>query len=57
MINWYVLMMETFYSTLIIAMFIFSDATPEKSIKVGAAVALVTSLILIVVVNFLTNVL
>jgi len=55
-INWYVLANETFYSTLIIAMFIFSDATPELNIKFGAAVALISSLILIVVVNLLTNI-
>lgn len=55
-INWYVLANETFYSTLIIAMFIFSDATPELSIKFGAAVALISALILIVVANLLTNI-
>lgn len=47
---------ETFYSTLIIAMFIFSDATPELSIKFGAAVALISALVLIVVANVLTNI-
>lgn len=55
-INWYVLANETFYSTLIIAMFIFSDATPELTIKFGAAVALISSLVLIVVANLLTNI-
>lgn len=55
-INWYVLANETFYSTLIIAMFIFSDATPELNIKFGSAVALISSLILIVVVNLLINI-
>jgi hypothetical protein len=55
-INWYVLANETFYSTLIIAMFIFSDATPELTIKFGAAVALISSLILIVVANLLQNI-
>jgi len=55
-INWYVLANETFYSTLIIAMFIFSDATPELSIKFGAAVALISALVLIVVANVLTNI-
>lgn len=53
-INWYILANETFYSTLIIAMFIFSDATPELSIKFGAAVALISALILIVLANILT---
>lgn len=47
---------ETFYSTLIIAMFIFSDATPELQIKLGAAIALISSLVLIVVSNLLTNI-
>lgn len=37
-------------------MFIFSDATPELSIKFGAAVALIASLVLIVVANILTNI-
>lgn len=55
-INWYVLANETFYSTLIIAMFIFSDATPELSIKFGAAIALIAALIMIVVANLLTNI-
>jgi hypothetical protein len=55
-INWYILANETFYSTLIIAMFIFSDATPEITIKFGAAVALISSLILIVLANLLTNI-
>jgi len=55
-INWYVLANETFYSTLIIAMFIFSDATPELTIKFGAAVALISALVLIVVANLLTNI-
>ena len=55
-INWYVLANETFYSTLIIAMFIFSDATPELQIKLGAAIALISSLVLIVVSNLLTNI-
>jgi len=55
-INWYVLANETFYSTLIIAMFIFSDATPELTIKFGAAVALISALVLIVLANLLTNI-
>jgi hypothetical protein len=55
-INWYVLANETFYSTLIIAMFIFSDATPELTIKFGAAVALISALIMIVLANLLTNI-
>jgi len=55
-INSYVLASETFYSALIIAIFIFSDATPEMSIKFGAGVALITSLILLVASNLAMNV-
>merc|ERR1719384_134169 len=55
-INSYVLASETFYSALIIAIFIFSDATPEMSIKFGAGVALIVSLILLVVSNLVMNV-
>jgi hypothetical protein len=54
-INSYVLANETFYSALIIAIFIFSDATPEMNIKFGAAVALITSLVLIIVGNLIYN--
>ena len=55
-INSYVLASETFYSALIIAIFIFSDATPEMSIKFGAGVALIISLILLVVSNLIMNI-
>jgi hypothetical protein len=55
-INSYVLANETFYSALIIAIFIFSDATPELNIKRGAGVALMTSLILLVLSNIFINV-
>ena len=55
-INSYVLASETFYSALIIAIFIFSDATPEMSIKFGAGVALIVSLVLLVVSNFVMNI-
>lgn len=55
-INSYVLANETFYSVLIIAIFIFSDATPERNIKFGAGVALITSLILIIVGNLAYNI-
>jgi len=55
-INSYVLANETFYSALIIAIFIFSDATPELNIKFGAGVALMTSLILLVLSNIIQNV-
>jgi len=55
-INAYVLANEVFYSALIIAIFIFSDATPEMDIKVGAAIAIIVSLTLIVVANAITNI-
>lgn len=55
-INSYVLANETFYSALIIAIFIFSDATPERNIKFGAGVALIASLILLLLSNLLTNI-
>jgi len=54
-INSYVLANETFYSALIIAIFIFSDATPETNIKYGAGVCLMTSLVLLVLSNLITN--
>ena len=47
---------ETFYSALIIAIFIFSDATPELNIKIGAGVALMSSLILLILSNIVMNV-
>jgi len=55
-LNSYVLANETFYSALIIAIFIFSDATPELEIKFGAGVALIVSLILLVVANVVMNI-
>lgn len=55
-VNSYVLANETFYSALIIAIFIFSDATPELNIKFGAGVALMVSLVLLVLSNVITNV-
>merc|ERR1712166_890916 len=54
--NSYVLANETFYSALIIAIFIFSDATPELNIKIGAGVALMSSLILLILSNLAMNV-
>jgi len=51
--NNYVLSNETFYSALIIAIFIFSDATPELNIKFGAGVVLMTSIFLLIFANFL----
>jgi hypothetical protein len=55
-INSYVLANETFYSALIIAIFIFSDATPEQPIKFGAGVALMVSLVLLVLCNLVMNI-
>lgn len=52
LINNYVLANETFYSALIIAIFIFSDATPELHIKFGAAVVLIVSVISMIFANF-----
>jgi hypothetical protein len=54
--NSYVLANETFYSALIIAIFIFSDATPELNIKIGAGVALMSSLILLILANLIMNI-
>jgi len=51
-----VLANETFYSAVIIAIFIFSDATPELNIKFGAGVCLMTSLVLLVLANLITNI-
>jgi len=53
LLNNYVLSNETFYSALIIAIFIFSDATPELHIKLGAAIVLITSIFLLIFANFL----
>jgi len=53
LLNNYVLANETFYSALIIAIFIFSDATPELHIKIGAAIVLMTSIFLLIFANFL----
>ncbi len=55
-INAYVLANETFYSALIIAIFIFSDATPEMEIKVMAGWAIIVALGLIVIANAITNI-
>lgn len=42
---------ETFYSALIILIFIFSDATPQISIKVTAGIALMASIFFLVLSN------
>lgn len=49
--NAYMLANETFYSSLIILIFIFSDATPQLNIKVIAGIALVISIYLLVLAN------
>ena len=51
LLNNYVLSNETFYSALIIAIFIFSDATPELQIKVAAAVVLIASVFMLIFAN------
>lgn len=51
--NTYVLSNETFYSAVIIAIFIFSDATPELPIKFAAGVVLMTSIFMLMFANFL----
>jgi amino acid permease len=51
--NAYILANETFYSALIILIFIFSDATPQINIKVIAGIALVVAIFLLVLANIL----
>jgi hypothetical protein len=53
LLNNYVLANETFYSAVIIAIFIFSDATPEIPIKFAAGVVLIASIFLLMFANFL----
>ncbi len=53
MMNTFVLMNETFYSALIILIFIFSDATPQLSIKLIAGYALHASIFLLVIANLI----
>ncbi|CDW72642.1 UNKNOWN [Stylonychia lemnae] len=53
LMNGYILANETFYSALIILIFIFSDATPQIHIKVYAGVALIVSIFLLVLANLL----
>jgi len=53
LLNNYMLANETFYSALIIAIFIFSDATPELTIKIGAGIVLMSSIFLLIFSNFL----
>lgn len=53
LLNNYVLSNETFYSAVIIAIFIFSDATPELPIKFSAGVVLMTSIFMLMFANFL----
>jgi len=51
--NNYVLANEAFYSAIIIALFIFSDATPDLDIKTYAAIVLLSSCGLLIFVNLL----
>ena len=51
--NAYVLANETFYSALIILIFIFSDATPQLNIKVMAGIALIVAIFLLVLANII----
>lgn len=53
LLNNYVIANEVFYSALIIAVFIFSDSTPELNIKIGAGVVLISSVFLLVFSNFI----
>jgi uncharacterized membrane protein len=53
LLNNYVISNETFYSSLIISIFIFSDATPELGIKFWAGVVLISSIFLLILANFL----
>jgi hypothetical protein len=55
-INTYILANETFYSAMIIAIFIFSDATPELHIKLAAATTIILSLFLMIFSNMLVNI-
>jgi len=51
LINMFVLANETFYSTLVIMVFIFSDATPQIPIKVVAGYILMVSIFLLLLAN------
>lgn len=51
LINMFVLANETFYSTLVIMVFIFSDATPQIPIKVVAGYILMASIFLLLGAN------
>lgn len=51
LINAFALANETFYSALIILIFIFSDATPQINIKVIAGMALIASIFCLVLAN------
>lgn len=53
LMNAYILANETFYSALIILIFIFSDATPQLNIKVVAGIALIISIFLLVLANLI----
>lgn len=48
---------EAFYTAIIIALFIFSDATPDLDIKTYAAIVLLSACGLLIFVNLLTVIL
>jgi hypothetical protein len=52
-----VLANEAFYTAIIIALFIFSDATPDLDIKTYAAIVLLSACGLLIFVNLLTVIL
>jgi len=53
LLNNYILANESFYSAVIIAIFIFSDATPELPIKFAAGVVLMSSIFMLMFANFM----
>jgi len=50
----YVIANEAFYTAIMIALFIFSDATPDLDIKTYAAILLLSACGLLIFVNLLT---
>lgn len=54
-INAFVLSCEILYFSIIVSVFIFSDATPALNIKNGAAVTLIVGLFLLILANILLN--
>jgi len=52
-LNYYILANEVFYSTVIISIFMFSDATPKLDVKMAAGAILIAALFFLVFSNFL----